>query len=144
MTYMTQMTRYLSRHAYPNSDKSCYTVAIIWGSLLIWFIQECKWVRKMPNLFETPQHVCMINTPERIIGASSVWALRSQKLPIYLPSRFAFNNFDHMQIIIHMHIIYDSFQCDVWRIFFFINSSISVDIAKIWRWGSSWVKQGIR
>ena len=28
MTYMTQMTRYLSRHAYPNSDKSCYTVII--------------------------------------------------------------------------------------------------------------------
>ena len=74
--------------------------AIIWGSLLIWFTHECKWVRKMPNLFETPQHVCMINTPERIIGASSVWARkRSQKLPIYLPSRFAFNNFDHMQII---------------------------------------------
>ena len=74
--------------------------AVIWGSLLIWFIHECKWVRKMPNLFETPQHVCMINTPERIIGASSVWARkRSQKLPIYLPSRFAFNNFDRMQII---------------------------------------------
>ena len=44
MTYMTQMTRYLSRHAYPNSDKSCYTVQVVWYRILLWRMAWCGMV----------------------------------------------------------------------------------------------------